>query len=64
MSVGLRCRHDRKLRELAADMFAEGRGRGSVAKVLGIPEEAVRKWQQTYRSRGEGRPADHGQDAR
>ena len=52
MSVGLRCRHDRKLRELAADMFAEGRGRGSVAKVLGIPEEAVRKWQQTYRSVG------------
>ncbi|MBM6869011.1 helix-turn-helix domain-containing protein, partial [Collinsella tanakaei] len=46
------CRHDRKLRELAADMFAEGRGRGSVAKVLGIPEEAVRKWQQTYRSVG------------
>ena len=42
----------RKLRELAADMFAEGRGRGSVAKVLGIPEEAVRKWQQTYRSVG------------
>ena len=33
-------------------MFAEGRGRGSVAKVLGIPEEAVRKWQQTYRSVG------------
>lgn len=52
MYVDLRCRHDRKLRELAADMFAEGRGRGSVAKVLGIPEEAVRKWQQTYRSVG------------
>ena len=50
MSVDLRCGHDRKLRELAADMFAEGRG--SVAKVLGIPEEAVRKWQQTYRSLG------------
>ena len=54
MHVDLRCRHDRKLRELAADMFAEGRGRGSVAKVLGIPEEAVRKWQQTYRSVGRG----------
>ena len=52
MSSDLRCRHDRKLRELAADMFAEGRGWGSVAKALGIPEEAVRKWQQTYRSVG------------
>ena len=60
MSVGLRCRHDRKLRELAADMFAEGRGRGSVAKVLGIPEEAVRKWQQTYRAVGRDALLDMG----
>ena len=29
-----------------------GAGAGIVAKVLGIPEEAVRKWQQTYRSVG------------
>ena len=52
MSIDLRRRHDRSLRERAAEMFAAGRGRGSVAKVLGIPEEAVRKWQQTYRSVG------------
>ena len=64
MHVDLRCRHDRKLRELAADMFAEGRGRGSVAKVLGIPEEAVRKWQQTYRAVGRDALLDMGSHAR
>ena len=31
MSIGLRCRHDRSVRELAAGMFGEGRGYKSVA---------------------------------
>ena len=52
MSIGLRCRHDRSVRELAAGMFGEGRGYKSVAGSLGIPAEAVRKWQQTYRAVG------------
>ena len=52
MSVDLRCRHDRSVRELAAGMFDEGRGYESVARSLGIPAEAVRKWQQTYRATG------------
>ena len=52
MSVDLRLKHDRSLRELAAGMFERGLGRKSVAGALGIPEEAVRKWQQTYRSVG------------
>ncbi len=52
MSVGLRCRHDRSVRELAAGMFGEGRGYESVARSLGIPAKAVRKWQQTYRAVG------------
>lgn len=52
MSVDLRLKHDRSLRELAADMFERGFGRKSAADVLGIPEKAVRKWQQTYRAVG------------
>lgn len=52
MSIGLRCRHDRSVRELAAGMFGEDRGYKSVARSLGIPAEAVRKWQQTYRATG------------
>ena len=52
MSTDLRCRHDRALRELAAGMFGEGRGYKSIAGSLGIPAEAVRKWQQTYRAVG------------
>lgn len=52
MSIDLRLKHDRSLRELAAGMFERGLGRKSVAGALGIPEEAVRKWQQTYRSVG------------
>ena len=52
MSIGLRCRHDRSVRELAAGMFGEGRGYKSVARSLGIPAEAVRKWQQTHRATG------------
>ena len=52
MSTDLRCKHDRALRELASDLFGRGLGRASVARALGIPEEAVRKWQLTYRAVG------------
>ena len=52
MSVDLRCKHDRSLRERAAELFAEGRGRRSVARELGIPAKAVEKWQATYRAVG------------
>ena len=48
MSIDLRSKHDRALRELAADLFASGHGCESVANRLGIPARAVRKWQQTY----------------
>ena len=54
MSIDLRCRHDRPLGELAANMFEGGLGRKSVADAIGVPEEAVRKWQQTYRAVGRG----------
>ncbi len=52
MSIDLRCRHDRSVRGLAAGMFDEGRGCKSVARSLGIPAKAVRKWQLTYRAVG------------
>jgi transposase-like protein len=60
MSVDPRCRHDRSVRELAAGMFDEGRGCESVAKSLGIPAKAVRKWQQTYRAVGRDGLSDMG----
>lgn len=52
MSVDLRLRHDRSLRERAAEMFERGLGYGSVARGLGVPAEAVRNWQKTYRATG------------
>lgn len=52
MSIDLRCRHDRSLRERAAEMFERRLGRESVARKLGVPAEAVRKWQLTYRAAG------------
>lgn len=48
MSVDLRLRHDRLLRERAAEPFDEGWGYRSVAKALGIPAKAVRRWKHTY----------------
>ena len=44
MPVDLRCKHDREVRERAADLFAAGRGSKSVARELRVPEGAVRKW--------------------
>ena len=52
MPVDLRCTQDREVRARAADLFAAGRGRGSVARELSVPEEAVRKWFATYRAVG------------
>lgn len=52
MSTDQRLRHDMSLRERAADLFARGLGRAVVAGLLGVPEEAVRKWQYTYRAAG------------
>ena len=52
VSVDLRLKHDRSLRERAADLFERGTGRDGVARELGVPEEAVRKWQRTYRAVG------------
>ncbi len=48
MSVDLRLRHDRSLRERTAEMFEGGLGYGFVARGLGVPAEAVRDWQKTH----------------
>ena len=42
MSVDLRLRHDRSLRERAAEVFERGLGYGFVARGLGVPAEAAR----------------------
>lgn len=52
MSVDLRLKHDRLLRERAAGMFARRLGCGFVARELGVPAEAVRNWWETYRAVG------------
>ncbi len=52
MSVDLRLRHDRLLREQAVELFERGFGYGLTAKRLGVPAEAVRHWQETYRAIG------------
>ena len=52
MSIDLRFKHDRLLRERAAELFDQRFGRESVARMLGVPAAAVRKWQQTYRAVG------------
>lgn len=52
MSIDLRCKHDRLLRERAAELFDRRFGYRSVARRLGISARAVRKWQQTYRAVG------------
>lgn len=40
------------VRSAAADMFERGFGRQAVARELGIPQNAVRKWQETFRAVG------------
>lgn len=44
--------YDVGLRLRAAALHDRGQGRASIAAVLGIPEETVRKWLDTYRSAG------------
>lgn len=65
MSVVLGLRHDRLLREQAVELFERGIGYGLTAKRLGVPAEAVRDWQKTYRAIGkDGLLAMGGQQAR
>lgn len=64
MSIGLRCRHDRSVRELAAGMFGEGRGYKSVAsQKSGHPCRSRAKMAADVPGRGKGRAAEHGQGA-
>ena len=49
MSVGVRLRHDRLLREQAVVMFERGCGYGLTARRLGVSAETVREWQKMYR---------------
>lgn len=44
--------YDVRLRVRAVELYNDGWGRASVASQLGIPEETVRKWLDTYRSVG------------
>ena len=55
MSVHLRSRHDRLLREQAAQMFERGFGYGLTARRLGVSAATVREWQKMYRVIGKGR---------
>lgn len=49
MSEHLGMRHDRLLREQAAQMFEKGRGYRLTAKRLGVSAATVREWQKMYR---------------
>jgi len=60
MSVDLRFKHDRSLRERAAELFADGRTYRSAAAELGVPAEAVREWLATYRAVGKDGLLDMG----
>lgn len=44
--------YDVGVRLRAAELHDEGHGRASIAALLGVPEETVRKWLCTYRSAG------------
>ena len=44
--------YDVGMRLRAAELYDEGHGRASIAALLGIPEETVRKWLDVYRSAG------------
>ena len=48
MSVHLGMRHDRLLREQAAQMFEKGFGYGLTARKLGVSAATVREWQKMY----------------
>ena len=44
--------YDVGMRLRAAELYDEGHGRASIAALLGVPEETVRKWLEVYRSVG------------
>ena len=48
MSEHLGLRHDRLLREQAAQMFEKGHGYGLTARKLGVSAATVREWQKMY----------------
>lgn len=52
--------YDVEMRLRAAELHDEGHGRASIASLLGLPEETVRKWLYTYRSAGTERLAAMG----
>ena len=49
MSINLGMRHNRLLREQAAQMFKKGHGYRLTARKLGVSAATVREWQKTYR---------------
>ena len=49
MSINLGLRHDRLLREQAAEMFEKGCGYRLTASRLGVSAATVREWQKMYR---------------
>ena len=55
MSMNLGMRHDRLLREQAAQMFKKGHGYRLTAKRLGVSAATVREWQKMYRAIGRSR---------
>ena len=63
MSINLGLRHDRLLREQAAQMFERGFGYGLTARKLGVSAATVREWQKTYHVIGKGRASYHGNKA-
>ena len=54
MSEHLGMRHNRLLRQQAAQMFERGFGYGSTASRLGVSAATVREWQKMYRVIGKG----------
>ena len=63
MSINLGLRHDRLLREQAAQMFEKGCGYGLTAKRLGMSAATVREWQKMYHVIGKERASCHGSKA-
>ena len=54
MSINQGLRHDRLLREQAAQMFERGFGYGLTARKLGVSAATVREWQKMYHVIGKG----------
>ena len=52
MPINQGLRHDRLLREQAAQMFERGFGYGLTARKLGVSAATVREWQKMYRQGG------------